>query len=183
MRKSASLSRTLAFVLRHRPDSIGLHLDAGGWASVDELLERLAATGTPVDRAALEAVVATNDKQRFAFDDAHARIRASQGHSLAVDLGYESREPPPTLYHGTATRFLRSIDAHVLLPQSRQHVHLSADADAARGVGARHGMPVVLVMDAARMHRDGRPFFRSDNGVWLTGAVPPAYLSRQPAGS
>ena len=178
MSKSTSLSRTLAYVLRHRPDSIGLRLDAAGWASVDALLARLAASGTPVDRAALEALVATNDKRRFAFDDSGTRIRASQGHSLDIDLGYVEREPPPTLFHGTATRFLRSIERSGLLPQARHHVHLSADETTARTVGARHGMPVVLVVDARRMHADGLAFSLSDNGVWLTAAVPPRYLDR-----
>ena len=70
-------SKLLSYVLRHRPDSIGLQLDANGWAEVDVLLARLAEQGKPVARDLLERVVADNDKQRFAFDAGRTRIRAS----------------------------------------------------------------------------------------------------------
>lgn len=171
-------SKRLSFVLRHRPGSIGLVLDEGGWAGVDELLARLNAAGAPFDRALLEAVVRTNDKQRFAFSDDGARIRANQGHSVAVELGLTAQTPPKVLYHGTASRFLDSIEAGGLEPRRRHHVHLSPDAETARKVGGRHGRPVVLTVDAERMASDGFVFFLSANGVWLTAAVPPRYLTR-----
>jgi putative RNA 2'-phosphotransferase len=60
---------------------------------------------------------------------------------------------------------------------SRHHVHLSTTVATARTVGARHGKPVVLQVDAAGMHRDGIPFYCSDNGVWLVDEVPARYLS------
>jgi len=170
-------SKLLSYVLRHRPDSIALQLDANGWADVDVLLARLAEHGKPVARDLLERVVADNDKQRFAFDAARTRIRASQGHSVDVDLGLAPVAPPDVLYHGTASRFLKSILATGLRAGNRQHVHLSGDVDTARRVGARHGFPVVLHVDTARMRADGIPFYRSDNGVWLTGPVAPRYLS------
>ena len=154
-------SKLLSYVLRHRPDSIGLQLDANGWADVDVLLQR---------------VVADNDKQRFAFDAARTRIRASQGHSIQVDLALQPAQPPDVLYHGTASRFLKSILASGLRAGNRQHVHLSGDVDTARRVGARHGFPVILHVDTARMRADGAVFYRSDNGVWLTGPVAPRYL-------
>jgi putative RNA 2'-phosphotransferase len=169
-------SKLLSYVLRHRPDSIGLQLDANGWTDVDVLLQRLAEHGKPVDRALLERVVADNDKQRFAFDAARTRIRASQGHSIQVDLDLQPAQPPDVLYHGTASRFLKSILASGLRAGNRQHVHLSGDVDTARRVGARHGFPVILHVDTARMRADGAVFYRSDNGVWLTGPVAPRYL-------
>jgi putative RNA 2'-phosphotransferase len=169
-------SKLLSYVLRHRPDSIGLQLDANGWANVDELLRRLAEHGKPVARDLLDRVVAENDKQRFAFDAARARIRASQGHSIDVELGLEPVQPPDMLYHGTASRFVTSILATGLRAGSRQHVHLSCDVDTACRVGTRHGVPVILRVDTARMRTDGAVFYRSDNGVWLTGPVAPRYL-------
>jgi putative RNA 2'-phosphotransferase len=174
----AATSKLLSYVLRHRPDSIGLALDAHGWAGVDELLARLEADGRRVDRALLERVVAENDKQRFAFSEDGTRIRASQGHSIAVDLQLRAAEPPAVLYHGTASRFLKSILASGLRAGSRHHVHLSADVQTAIRVGARHGFPVVLAVDALRMHADGIVFYQSDNGVWLTQAVRPTYLGQ-----
>jgi putative RNA 2'-phosphotransferase len=123
-------------------------------------------------------VVAENDKQRFAFSEDGSRIRASQGHSIDVDLQLRAAEPPAVLYHGTASRFLKSILASGLRAGARHHVHLSADRETATRVGARHGFPAVLVVDAARMHADGIAFYQSDNGVWLTGDVKPSYLRR-----
>jgi putative RNA 2'-phosphotransferase len=169
-------SKLLSYVLRHRPDSIGLQLDASGWAEVDVLLQRLAEHGKAVDRALLDRVVAHNDKQRFAFDATRTRIRASQGHSIQVDLDLQPAQPPDVLYHGTASRFLKSILASGLRAGNRQHVHLSGDVDTARRVGARHGFPVILHIDTARMRADGAVFYRADNGVWLTGPVAPRYL-------
>ena len=165
-------SKRLSYVLRHRPGSAGLTLDEHGWADVDELLAALRLT-----RAELDDVVARNDKQRFAFDVTGTRIRASQGHSVAVDLGYEPAVPPDELFHGTVERFLPAIRAEGLRPGDRHAVHLSPDAGTARTVGARRGRPVVLRVDAAGMSRDGARFTRSANGVWLVDAVPPRYLS------
>ncbi|MFS2024170.1 RNA 2'-phosphotransferase [Massilia sp. GER05] len=169
-------SKLLSYVLRHRPDSIGLQLDANGWADVDALLQRLAEHGRPVARELLDRVVANNDKQRFAFDATRTRIRASQGHSIQVDLALQPAQPPDVLYHGTASRFLKSILASGLRAGNRQHVHLSGDVGTARRVGARYGFPVILRVDTARLRADGAVFYRSDNGVWLTGPVAPRYL-------
>lgn len=170
-------SKLLSYVLRHRPDSIGLPLDAQGWADVDTLLERLRADGQAIDRALLERVVRENDKQRFAFSPDGSRIRASQGHSVEVDLALQPQTPPAVLYHGTASRFLKSILAEGLRAGARHHVHLSSEVQTALSVGMRYGFPVVLRVDAARMGLDGALFYQSDNGVWLTDAVAPRYLS------
>lgn len=175
------LSKTLSYILRHDPGKFGLTLDAQGWCVVDELLAALAAKGTACTRDLLETVVEQNDKKRFAFSPDGAKIRASQGHSLPVELGYTPATPPALLFHGTTDRFLDSILKQGLQKRQRHHVHLSADAQTAVAVGQRHGRPVVLTVQAGRMAADGYLFYRSANGVWLTDAVPPAYLSRQPA--
>jgi putative RNA 2'-phosphotransferase len=166
------LSKRLSYVLRHAPDSVGLTLDGAGWADVDDLLQAL-----QIDRATLEHVVATNDKRRFALDPTGTRIRASQGHSVAVDLGYAAEPPPAVLFHGTVTRSLPAILAEGLRPGNRHAVHLSPDEVTARAVGARRGRPVVLAVDAAAMAGEGAVFTRSANGVWLVDAVPPRHLT------
>lgn len=170
------LSKTLAWVLRHRPDGIGIELDPAGWVDVSVLLAAMVAAGHTIDEADLEQVVATNDKKRYELVD--GRIRAAQGHSVAVDLGLEAMVPPDVLYHGTVERFLDAIDQDGLQPGTRTHVHLSADTATARAVGQRRGRPVVLEVDAARMHADGFVFRRASNGVWLVDQVPPRYLTR-----
>ncbi|WP_257166386.1 RNA 2'-phosphotransferase [Bradyrhizobium sp. SRS-191] len=175
------LSKFLSLVLRHQPEAIGLVLDSQGWAVIDDLIARAVAAGTAFSRADLDHVVATSDKKRFTVSEDGQRIRAAQGHSVAVELGLTSREPPAVLYHGTATRFVDAIMAEGLKPQSRQQVHLSADVATATNVGRRHGKPIVLQVDSAAMHRAGLKFFIADNGVWLTDHVPPEYLAVQAA--
>jgi putative RNA 2'-phosphotransferase len=175
-----ALSKRLSYVLRHAPDSVGLTLDPAGWVDADELLAALGRHGRPVTRAELEDVVARNDKQRFAFDEQRTRIRASQGHSVPVSLGYEPVVPPDELFHGTVQRSLPAILTDGLRPGNRHAVHLSPDARTARQVGARRGPPVVLRVDAAALARDGAVFTRSANGVWLVDRVPPGYLAVVP---
>lgn len=171
-------SRRLAYFLRHDPGKIGLSLEPGGWVTVDALLGALTAHGISLTRAELDEVVETNNKRRFAFDETGARIRASQGHSVDVDLGLSAATPPDVLYHGTVAKFLDAILAEGLRPMSRHAVHLSATIDTAKSVGARRGKPVILQVDAAAMTADGHEFQVSANGVWLTPAVPPVYLRR-----
>ncbi|MFI9250687.1 RNA 2'-phosphotransferase [Streptomyces sp. NPDC053069] len=173
-RRTVKVSKYLSRHLRHQPEGIGLTLDPGGWVEIDTLIAAAAAHGFRFTREELDHVVATNDKQRFAIEG--TRIRASQGHSIDVDLGLPPATPPPYLYHGTVARNLDAIRATGLRPMSRHDVHLSADRETATRVGARRGRPVVLVIDAGAMHRDGHVFRVSANGVWLTRAVPPRYL-------
>ncbi|WNM36306.1 RNA 2'-phosphotransferase [Streptomyces sp. Li-HN-5-11] len=173
-RRTVKVSKYLSKHLRHQPERIGLTLDDGGWAEIDALIAAAAAHGFRFTRDELDHVVVTNDKRRFAIDG--TRIRASQGHSIEVDLGLPPTPPPPYLYHGTVAGNLEGIRAEGLKPMNRHDVHLSPDRETATGVGARRGRPVVLAVDAAAMHRDGHAFHVSANGVWLTKAVPPQYL-------
>lgn len=169
-------SKFLSLVLRHRPGLIGIELDPAGWVSVAELLRACREHGRAITADELRRVVAGNDKRRFAFSEDGERIRASQGHSVAVDLGYTPADPPEFLYHGTVEKFLPSIREGGLKKGERHHVHLSPDEETARRVGRRRGRPFVLKVESGRMHRDGHAFFLSANGVWLTDHVPPAYL-------
>lgn len=169
-------SKFLSLVLRHKPEVIGLRLDENGWADLQELIRLANSSGHTLTRETIAKVVASNDKQRFAFDSAGNRIRANQGHSIEVDLALAPIQPPAVLYHGTAARFLDSIREQGLLKRQRHHVHLSQDKDTALAVGKRHGSPVVLVVQAEVMWQAGHKFFRSENGVWLTESVPDAFI-------
>jgi putative RNA 2'-phosphotransferase len=170
------ISKFLSLVLRHKPEKIGIVLDDSGWTDVDELIRLTNQSGRRLTRAMLEQVVAENDKKRYAFSDDGRRIRASQGHSVDVDLNLPPAAPPEVLYHGTATHFLDSIRADGLHAASRKHVHLSLDETTAIKVGQRHGRPVVLTVQTGAMAADGHTFYVSDNGVWLTEQVPSRYL-------
>lgn len=173
-RRTVRVSKYLAKHLRHQPERIGVTLDAQGWVEVEVLLAAATAHGFVVSREELEQVVEGNDKRRYVIED--GRIRASQGHSVRVDLDLPVAEPPTVLFHGTVSRSVGVIKAEGLRPMSRHHVHLSPDRDTATRVGARRGVPVVLVVDAAGMYAAGHGFRCSANGVWLVDHVPPGYL-------
>jgi putative RNA 2'-phosphotransferase len=170
------ISQRLSLVLRHQPEAAGVTLDHAGWADVDTLLAGLRTRGCDVDLARLEHVVDTNDKQRFELDADASRIRARQGHSVAVALGYVALPPPEYLFHGTVAAALPAIRAAGLQKMRRHAVHLSADLETATRVGARRGAPLVLTVRAGALHREGGVFFRTENGVWLTEGVPVAFV-------
>ena len=175
-RELITTSKFLSLVLRHHPETIGIFLDEQGWVEIDELLAATNRFGRKLTRPLLDRVVRENDKQRFAISADGTRIRANQGHSIDVDLGLQPTQPPELLYHGTIARFLDSIRTSGLERGSRQYVHLSPDVETARKVGQRRGRPIVLLIETGRMFHDGHTFYRSANGVWLTDAVPPAYI-------
>jgi len=175
-RELITTSKFLSLVLRHHPETIGIFLDEQGWVEIDELLAATNRFDRKLIRPLLDRVVRENDKQRFAISADGTRIRANQGHSIDVDLGLQPTQPPELLYHGTIARFLDSIRTSGLERGSRQYVHLSPDVETAHKVGQRRGRPIVLLIEAGRMFHDGHTFYRSANGVWLTDAVPPAYI-------
>ena len=177
-RRLVKASKYLTRHLRHRPERIGLRLETGGWVGVDDLLRACAAHGFALTRDELRQVVERNDKQRLGFDATGTRIRAHQGHSVEIDLGLAPAQPPALLFHGTGAAAVDAILESGLDRRGRHHVHLSPDVATATRVGARHGRPVVLEVDAARMAADGLAFYVTANRVWLTEAVPAAYLRR-----
>ena len=175
--KYKETSKYISLILRHKPEVIGITLDEHGWANVDELIEGVSRTH-PLDMAALELIVAEDEKQRYSFNEDKTLIRANQGHSIPVDVELDEKEPPEVLYHGTGEKSVSSIDRQGLIPKSRLYVHLSRDEETAVKVGSRHGKPVIYKVKSGEMYRDGYKFFCSVNGVWLTKEVPVKYLSK-----
>ena len=174
----SEISKFLSFVLRHQPGAIGITLDLEGWVDIAALITAATGHGKQLDRDLIQEIVATSDKKRFAISTDSLRIRAVQGHSAeSVDIKYIEKLPPEILYHGTATRFIELIHNLGLRPGSRQYVHLSQGEQTALAVGARHGKPVVLKVNAWLMHENGFKFFQAENGVWLTSSVPPLFIN------
>ncbi len=171
------LSRFLSLILRHAPESIGLELDSQGWAKISQLLPLLKKRGFNLSFNELASIVQSNNKQRFIISEDKQKIRANQGHSIPIDLGYAEQKPPAILLHGTATRFIESIFQQGLTKQKRHHVHLSTDLSTAVSVGKRYGKAVILCIDAQTMYEHGYRFYLSTNGVWLTEQVPVDYIS------
>ncbi len=152
----ADTSKFLSFVLRHKPEAIGIVLDREGWADIDKLILC---------------------EQRFSYSSDGRCIRAVQGHSTSqVAISFAEKTPPQFLYHGTASRFLDEIKKQGLIAGERHYVHLSADEATARKVGARHGSPVILTVKAQEMAKRGLPFWQAENGVWLTSTVAVEFL-------
>ncbi len=178
-RRLVTVSKFLSKHLRHAPDALGLTLQLGGWVSVDELLSASARKGFSITYDEMIECVESNDKQRFSFDETGELIRANQGHSVEVDLQLEEKAPPEALYHGTVERFLESIMSEGLKKGKRHHLHLSADVETARKVGARRGKPIILEVASGGMHREGYTFFLSVNGVWLTDSVPREFVTKR----
>lgn len=172
------ISKFLSLVLRHQPETISIQLDQNGWTDVNELIEKANDYGIKFDKETLKHIVATNSKKRFAFNDTLDKIRASQGHSIEIELGYTNQKPPTILFHGTAEKFVQPILDTGLEKRNRQHVHLSSDLETALKVGQRHGKPFIFKVLAEQMYNDNFQFYISDNGVWLTDNVPTKYLKR-----
>lgn len=173
-KRRTKISKFLSLILRHQPETVGLKLRNDGWIEVSALIESCAAHGTPFSLEELREVVETSDKKRFAFDENEINIRANQGHSIAVEIEFERKTPPEILYHGTAAKNLDSILAQGLRKMARHHVHLSADIETARKVGARHGKPIIFAIDTNAML--DAEFFVSANNVWLIDSVAPQFL-------
>ena len=171
------ISKFIALILRHKPETIGITLDEHGWAKVDELIDGISKTYV-FNMEMLEEIVRTDKKGRYSFSEDKTLIRANQGHSIPVDVELEVVNPPEFLYHGTGVKFVESIDAQGLIPKSRLYVHLSSDTDTAVKVGSRHGNPVVYKVLSGKMCHDGHIFYKSVNGVWLTKMVPVEYLQK-----
>jgi putative RNA 2'-phosphotransferase len=175
-RQLVKTSRFLSLILRHQPDKVGVTLDESGWVEVETLLRAVNENSRPLTREQLDRVVAQNDKKRFEFSEDGTRIRASQGHSVDVDLGYEAADPPEILLHGTVPQFVDSIRKTGLNKGNRHHVHLHQDRAVATQVGQRRGKAVILTVLAGAMREAEHEFFRSTNGVWLTDHVPPEFI-------
>lgn len=172
------LSKFLSYVLRHHPESIGLKVDKHGWADLDELIQKAKADGRKLERDSIKEIITKSEKNRFILSEGGDFIRAGYGHSIDVDLQLRPKTPPELLYHGTAKRNVSSIMEEGIRPGGRNFVHLSATHGEAKNVGSRHGQPVILKIQAKKMHEDGYDFYQSESeeGIWLTEKIPIEFL-------
>lgn len=161
-------SKHLAYLLRHDKE---YEFDKNGWREVRDLVHNHGYT-----EKELEEIVKNNNKQRYEFNTSHTKIRARQGHSIIVDVELQEAEPPKILYHGTSTKFLKSIFRDGINGGKRLFVHLSHTKEIAYEVGLRHGSPYILEVNCEKMVEDGIKFYLSRNGVWLTKYVDVKYI-------
>lgn len=173
---ATAISKYLSYILRHDPAEAGITLDANGWTNVDMLIEQVRYRFPELNREMLQYIVATNSKQRFAFNEGKTMIRACQGHSVNVDLNYMAQQPPLVLFHGTSKDRVKAIMEEGVKKLERHHVHLSENVTTALQVGRRHGHACIVKVYSGKMHEDGYVFYLSANHVWLTDYVPPEYI-------
>ena len=172
-----NISKYISLILRHKPETINIKLDKHGYAEVSELVKGIKKKYPEFTASDLDVIVETDDKQGYKYSTDGTKIRASQGHSIPVDLELVEQEPPQLLYHGTSNKYFDSIHEQGLLPQNRQYVHLSNNTWTAYKVGQRHGGKLVIyVVNAQLMYKHGYKFYQSENGVWLTDHVPSKYI-------
>ena len=124
-------SKFISLILRHKPDAIGITLDEHGWANVDELIAGIAKQ-QHFDMAMLEEIVATDEKQRYSFNEDKTLIRANQGHSVPVDVELEHiprvipRPARPGGYRARKTQFLHWKAVHIRLNHPNRAVLCSS---------------------------------------------------------
>lgn len=174
------LSVYLSYLLRHKPEDAGLHMDIHGWVDVQELIRGVNASGKyKLSQTILEEIVAADEKGRYRFSDDGKRIKACQGHSLEwviPELTYG--EPPTYLYHGTTTEaYAKILRSGEISKMNRHAVHMQEDPSLAWKSATRwHLTPILLKIAAKDMHDNGFSFGVSDNGVWCTESVPIVYI-------
>lgn len=171
MAKPEDRSRTLSYLLRHRPEKVNLHLDKQGWCAVEQLI-----ANTDFTANELEVIVEQDEKGRYSFNDNRKKIRANQGHSSSmVEINFPKAVPPAILYHATTEAATPLILKQGLKPMRRQHVHLTASLELAKA--RRRSGNIILVVDAKRALAEGISFMLSTNSVWLVNSLPARYFS------
>lgn len=174
------ISKLISYWLRHHPEDGGLSIDDFGWVSIDSLLTALHSRNVTISQKELLSLNKFFDKVRWEIEEEENKIRATHGHSIPIVLQEKPTVPPETLYHGTAVKNIEQIVKSGLLPMNRQFVHLSESIEMAVCVGTRHGQPIIIEIDAERLVNDGWKFYKTANQVWLTTAMPVAYLAFKP---
>lgn len=172
-----SMTLRLDRLLRRPDEALAPLFDEEGWIDARLLVEAFCENGELLDFGMLDHILALDGGNRFLC---RTFIRANQGHSLPwIDVRPTRLDPPEVLYHGTVAKtYDMAIKQQGLSKMKRNHVHLSANEQTAVQVSLRRRKTgVLLLIDSARMAKDGYVFYRSDNGVWLTDSVPPQYIT------
>ncbi len=175
------LSRMLALILRHKPETAGIELDERGAIDLNELADALAEMSgwEFIGREHILDMVETVGQRRFAIDFEANTIRARYGHSMKRVIKYDPAEPPEKLYHGSEYDVAEDILIDGLQPMGRQYVHLSVSERVAFDIGRRRtDDPAILVIDAKAAHEDGLLFYPATEEIWLTEDVPTKYIKR-----
>lgn len=167
-----SLSRYLCYLLRHEPE--GLHMDQYGYVLVKDLIEHVnTCSKFRMDEKMLRDIVKHDEKQRYTVKDSFEGkiIKCNQGHSIPwIKMELNTNiAPPDELYHGTTHHASALIHRSGFIKRMKRNaIHLTADIHTAWKSAKRwkNETPIVLVIDAKQMIKDGYIFGMTENGVW-----------------
>lgn len=168
----------MSYCLRHNPEKYGLRLDEYGFVDLQDFLNamnRMHHFQPKLTEMRIREIMHDSDKKRFEIKN--GKICALYGHSVPGIIKRRKSIPPKILYHGTAHRFLKSIEKEGLLPMGRQYVHLSTYIAMAASVGKRRDQhPAILIVNAEKAYKDGIDFYVGNDEVWLCNHLPWKYL-------
>lgn len=167
------ISKIMSWALRHDAERLKLTIDPEGYVPLTELMDAINAHAS-LDVTEPEIHQVARVEQRFSI--VGDCIRANYGHTLAAEVIHPLVVLPATLYRGTSSDKVDNILAAGLKPMLRQFVHLTTGHALARSVGARHGRPIVLRVDAVRAHAAGISFFKANERFWLSRLIPPDFV-------
>lgn len=158
-------SKLLSYYLRHKPDEIRCAIDSEGWVNVRDICNY-----TKFTPSYIEQIV--EDDTRYQLSEDKQFVRALHGHSIPGVNAAVKDLPDGCLYHGTSTKAWEQIkETGKILPMSRNFVHLDICPERAKSVGARHGKPIVLVIDTEKLSSE-YSLYRSGDNVYLVEEVP-----------
>ncbi|NPA97574.1 MAG: RNA 2'-phosphotransferase [Crenarchaeota archaeon] len=183
--RRVKLSKLMAFLLRHCPESAGLELDDGGWVPIDELARAIRERWRNRDEYRwvqplhIMAVALTDPKGRYEVRNGLIRARYGHASRLGLKIEYPLDRSARVLYHGTTRRALTRILREGVKPMRRMFVHLSTTLGDACSVGKRHGNDVVvLVIDAECLRSKGIRVYEASSSVRTVEYVPPECIER-----
>jgi putative RNA 2'-phosphotransferase len=189
------LSKTMAFLLRHRPDVGNLEPDPQGFVSLDDLCVAVSRLmRTEVQPANVRRLVVEARVVRFEIVEGRIRATHRPRRSSRGPRRHPRCQPPDILYHASTAPQVERVRREGRLAAGRdKFVYLSGDEAHAWRVAHRleGGPPRVLVVDAHRARRHGVHFFRNRrNGLYLSTPVPvqdvlnlqPGYAEQHSAG-
>ena len=169
------LSKFLVYVCRHGALDWGLRADPDGWLDIDDVL--LLRPSRVLERGHVAQIVDMACDGRLEIDSSGSRIRAVQGHSVAIrDDSFRRVEThdaiPRWLIHGTDEEAFLKIRREGIHPMTRQHVHSAQSLDVVHDYSTVH-----IYIDRNEVLRSGMELLISRSGVILClcrSVIPPA---------
>ena len=168
------ITRSLAYMLRHKPEEFDIELDRYGAADCSEVVQVLnERLGEPIEEEDLHEAIEGGDRTRYEIRK--GRIRALYGHSIDVDAG-ESCKPPELLYVGLGSRDAERAENYGLRAGRRRFLHLAKSFEEALETGRRQARTyAVVTVYALDAWEQGVNFFDRVS-LFLSDPIPTEFL-------